>query len=626
MNSGDGLTRAVLEELIEVGQDERVAALSRLNVLDTPMEDAFDEIAILAAKICKTEMAAVTLIDVNRQWFKAAINLPVRETPISESFCTHVVALNDPLIINDATESPAFSDNLLVTGDLGVRFYGGMPIREPGGVPVGALCVIGRLIKPSGLDAMQHRALRALAGQVERLLEMRALLIRRDQQVTAQRALAFRLNDALQKDFLTGLPNRSAFQKALREAIERQRGEGGRVALLLLDLDHFKQINDWLGHDAGDEVLKDFSTKLRNVVRDEDTVARLGGDEFAIIIHVTDDDDQIASAVKSITGRLADPVQYQGRTIAYRQSIGIALYPDHASNEVDLFRHSDLALIEAKSLRGAVVSFNSRMLKKLNSHMEFLEEASVALNEQRVTAFYQPKIDLRSGRVIGFEALARYHRPGVAAEHPRMFEALFQDAKLSRSATDQITVKIFADIRRWIADDINFGHVAINASTYDFSDDNFGERLIRLLDESNVSASKIQIEITETVLLDRGQSHVKRALNLLNEAGVKIALDDFGTGHASLIHLKSFPVHFLKIDRSFIKKVTRDHDDAVIVKAMIELGHGLGIEIVAEGIETSEQLRTIIANGCDMGQGYLFSKAVPSNEVDILTQRKMRLK
>lgn len=500
-----------------------------------------------------------------------------------------------------------------------------MPIRAPGGVPVGALCVIDRLKKPDGLDAMQHRALRTLAGQVERLLEMRAMLSQRDQHVVAQRALAFRLNDALHQDFLTGLPNRSAFQKALKEAIERQRAEGGRVALLLLDLDHFKQINDWLGHDAGDEVLKSFSAKLRNVVRDEDTVARLGGDEFAIILHVTGDDDQLSAAVKSITARLADPVQYHGRTIAYRQSVGIALYPDHASNGVDLVRHCDLALIEAKSLRGAVVSFDSGMVTKLSSHMEFLEEASIALNEQRVTAFYQPKVDLRSGRVIGFEALARYHRPGMPAEQPRMFEALFQDATLSRLATDQILEKVVADIRRWTAEDINFGHVAINAASHDFADNNFGERLIRMMRNSDIHPSNIHVEVTETVLLGRGQSYVYRALDLLNEAGVKIALDDFGTGHASLIHLKKFPVHFLKIDRSFIRKIAQDHDDAAIVRAIIGLGHNLGMETIAEGIETAEQLQKVTAKGCDVGQGYLFSKAVSGNEVDLLTQRIMRV-
>ena len=610
------------KEAFEPRQAERLTALDALHILDTPTEPAFDDLARLAAEICEADMAAVSFLAGHRQWFKAAINLP-RETPISQSFCMHVVERDSLMVVEDATKNNSFAGNALVTGKPGIRFYAGTPIHDPAGTALGALCVIDSRPRPGGLTDLQQRALSTLAVQVERLLEMRLLLAQRDAHMSAQHQLTSDLTKALHHDVLTGLPNRAAFYSALKTVTESRCRNGGRAALLLVDLDHFKQVNDWLGHDAGDAVLRDFAIKLRGAIRAGDIVARLGGDEFGIILRSIENETEILRVINSITERLREPMNYRGRAIEHRQSAGVAIYPDHASCADDLFRNCDLALAEAKEAQRDTVIFDPAMSARHCRHMELLQEARAALGEGRIVAYYQPKVDLRTGQAVGFEALARHLRPGVGAEHPDLFGALFEDATLSRSVTDQVLEQILADIRRWNEEGIQFGHVALNASSHDFTDDGFGERLIQRLKVWNVDPSSIQIEVTETVLLGRGQKYVARALGLLHENGIKIVLDDFGTGHASLIHLKRFPVHGLKIDRSFIEAIERDYDDAAIVRATIGLGRSLGLETVAEGIETVEQLRKVAAKGCDLGQGYLFSPAVSGDQVGALTQMIM---
>ena len=256
------MTVPIRKEVFEPREAERLVALEALNILDTPMEPAFDDLARLAAEICGAEMAAVSFLAGHRQWFKAAINLP-RETPISQSFCAHVAERDSLMVIEDAATHPLFAANPLVTGGPRIRLYAGMPIHSAAGTPLGALCVIDSRPRPGGLSDLQKHALSTLAGQVERLLEMRMLLAQRDEHVAAQQAMSASLTKALHIDALTGLPNRAAFHTALRDLTERWSKIGGRAALLLVDLDHFKQINDWLGHEAGDEVLKDFAAKLR---------------------------------------------------------------------------------------------------------------------------------------------------------------------------------------------------------------------------------------------------------------------------------------------------------------------------------------------------------------------------
>ena len=603
----------------------RMAALEKLQILDTPPELEFDQIVELAANVCNTKMAAISFVTDERQWFKAAINIGITQTPINQSFCAEVVARNGPLIIEDARKNTILANFDLVTGVTGIRFYAGVPIHAPDGTTVGAICVIDQSIRPDGLSDAQLDALKILANQIERLLELRTMLRQRDQLLAEHQAISAELSTSLLSDTLTGINNRAAFQLALENSVAHHAESGAAFALLLFDLDHFKQVNDALGHAAGDQLLKDFSSRLTLCINSDDTIARLGGDEFAIILRSIKDERTLRAKIDGILNALNDPMHYEGRSVYHRQSIGISVFPDHASNAEELYQYSDLALLEAKSARKNFVFFENAMAVSHRENLSLLGEAKAALEKHWIQPFYQPKINLRTGRINGFEALARLPRADSSAEHRALFKVIFGDAELSRLLTDAMTSSVLKDIQAWDAMGLDYGHIAINTSSHDFSDDFFGERLLEKLKAHNVHPSSIQIEITETVLLARGQSHVFRAIQLLSDAGVKIALDDFGTGHASLVHLKELPVHSLKIDRSFIKNIEDELNDTAIVEAILYLGHSLGIEIVAEGIETINQLKKMRGKGCDVGQGFLFGKAVPNDEVDDIIRANLYL-
>ena len=390
---------------------------------------------------------------------------------------------------------------------------------------------------------------------------------------------------------------------------------------MLVDVDHFKQINDSLGHDTGDAMLCAFADRLRAVLRKNDTVARLGGDEFGIVLPGIRREDQIAGMVQSLNTRLHEPIEHNGRLIDCRASIGVAIYPDDSTTAERLIKCSDLALAEAKRSRGCAKTFCSSMADEFERDARMLAVAREGVEEQRIVAHYQPKIDLQTGALVGFEALVRCDRIGHAPILPEMFALAFADRELAAAISEQMMASVLDDVRRWGDRGLGFGHIAINACAADFQADDFGERLLDGIDMRRLNPGMIELEVTEGVFLGRGAHHVARALSLLSLRGVRIALDDFGTGYASLTHLKQFPVDVLKIDRSFVAGIGKNPDDTAIVRALIGLGNSLGIETVAEGIETAAQARFVKAQGCDVGQGFLYSAAQSATHVPALIAR-----
>ena len=597
---------------------QRWASIEACRILDTPRERAFDDLVQIAAEICTTPVATITFIAQHRQWFKAVRGLPFNETPIEQSICWHVVRGTDILEVEDTAGHPQTACNPLVAAPDGLRFYAGAPIKAPDGVAVGVICVADYLPRPGGLTAAQRRTLEALARHVETLLSLRGALRERDQHLAARQELSSALAESFCLDRLTALPNRTLFQAQLEAVIAESRACGTRAAMVLIDLDQFKHINEWLGHDAGDEVLKDFAGLLRKVVRGGDFAARLGSDEFGVILRDVRDDLALDDALRSLAERLHGEVQVKRQTVEHRLSIGIALYPDHAADAVELAQHCDLALREAKARAGSPVMFQAEMSAQHRRHMDLRQQARAALLHNQVVPYYQLKVCLRTGQAVGFEALARNERPGCSAEDPAMFAEAFDHPELNRLMSRRLSEQVFDHMQAWSAVGVPFGHVALNASPHDFADDSFAERLLEQLRRRALPAGALQVEVTESVLLGRGQEPVLRALETLHAAGVQIALDDFGTGYGSLIHLKQFPVHTIKIDRSFVRSIGHSSDDAAIVRAIVGLARSLGIETVAEGIETEAQLRQMTRKGCDLGQGFLFSKAIPAARVPSL--------
>lgn len=432
----------------------------------------------------------------------------------------------------------------------------------------------------------------------------------------AQQEIARQLRWTSEHDSLTKLANRRAFETHLQATIIRAMQSESTVGLLLLDLDHLKHVNDTLGHAAGDHLLTVFSKRLKTSVRGGDFVARLGGDEFAVIFESSPSNLDLPKAGASILKRLQKPIRFEGRLMSAGASIGGAIFPRDAQTANELINNADTALYAMKqSGRGGTKMFHPRMRLEAQIASSQLSLARSALTQQSVEPHYQQKVDLASGRIVGFEALLRWRHATQGIQPPQTVAEAFKDYELAAKIGDFMQRRVFCDMRAWLDRTLPIGFVAINAAPVEFLRDDFAERLLTRMQEQDIPAHLVAVEVTEHVFLDRGFDFVGRALKLLSRSGIKIALDDFGTGYSSLSHLRDYPVDVVKVDRSFIGKVTYDPEVRAIVCAVIELAKSLNLDVVAEGVETEEQRQLLIEQGCGMGQGYLFGQAIEADEV-----------
>jgi diguanylate cyclase (GGDEF)-like protein/PAS domain S-box-containing protein len=443
------------------------------------------------------------------------------------------------------------------------------------------------------------------------------LTIARD--ITEQRSALERIEWTATHDALTHLPNRHYFQERslslLRPSLTAV------AALLLLDLDRLKEVNDTLGHAAGDLLLKTFAERVRGQLGPDQIVARLGGDEFAILLPGVSTDAAIAQFVSALRAALSKPLVHEGREIELRASIGVALFPQDGESPSDLLKSADLALYAAKaSNRGGMLQFRPEMAAGLGKHAEMVWLAQSAVNREEIFPYYQPQIGLDDGRVQGVEALLRWRDAAGEVRTPAEIAAAFEDPMLAQQLGQCMQDRVIADVRSWSEQGLQFGYVAINAAASEFRYDDFAEKLLDKLDRSGVDPGQIQIEITEGVFMGAHVDKVVRALTLLNVKGVTIALDDFGTGFSSLSHLKDFPVGVIKIDRSFVQNLDAPKN-AAIVNAVLNLGSSLGLVVIAEGIETHEQISNLRAHGCKVGQGYLFAQPMPAAAIEALLRQ-----
>lgn len=468
--------------------------------------------------------------------------------------------------------------------------------------------------KPKWWDVVTS-PIRNEAGEVVRLLS-----ISRD--VTAIRETADQLKWASEHDALTYLPNRRAFNAHLQAAILRAMSRGVSTALLLLDLDHFKHINDTLGHSAGDHLLRVFADRLKSVTRQGDFVARLGGDEFAVILENIADEKSISEAGEALVSRLKAPVTYDGRVISGSASIGGAIYPRDAQTANELMKSADTALYALKAAgRGGTKMFQNHMRGEAQRVASQLSLARTAVTDRSVVPHYQPKVHLQTGLIAGFEALLRWQHPTRGMQDPATVLEAFKDYELASKVGELMHEKVLEDISIWLRRGVDLNHISLNAAPAEFLRDDYAEKLLSRMECYQVSSSLIEIEITEHVFLERGAQYVARALGKLKQAGVRISLDDFGTGHSSLSHLRDFPVDVVKIDRSFVGQMIKDDEVAAIVRAVVDLSHSLSLKVVAEGVETAAHRDFLKVMGCDFGQGWFFGKAVPADEVCQIARR-----
>lgn len=437
------------------------------------------------------------------------------------------------------------------------------------------------------------------------------------QDVTAQKRYESELRLAAHYDSLTGLPNRLLFAERLDLALAEAREQRASVGLIVFDVDRFKMINDSLGHDAGDALLREVASRLQRVAPPGATAARLAGDEFAIIIPSLDDSGMGTAQIAGLLAEISSPMVHAGRHIDVSLSAGFAQAFRDGGTAKEIHKSADLALYAAKrDNRGGLREFQRDLRDAAEREKHMLADARAGLQADWIVPFYQPKICLRTGAVLGFESLLRWHHPQQGLRSPASISAAFEDPGTAVQITDRMLERTIRDMVRWADKGVPFGRIAINGSPEDFRRGGFAERILERLEQAKLPPSMLELEVTETVFLGQLAENVSVALKTLSDAGITIALDDFGTGYASLTHLKQFPVDALKIDQSFVSRLTMvDCEDSAIIGAVIELARSLSITTVAEGVETETQAAHLIAKGCDMGQGYLFSRPMAAEQV-----------
>ncbi len=414
-------------------------------------------------------------------------------------------------------------------------------------------------------------------------------------------------------DALTGLANRKRLTEQMAAAGEISLRSGRPMALCLLDLDRFKEINDTLGHHTGDRLLEIAAHRLVRAVRPEDTVARLGGDEFAVLLTEVPDADDAMDAAERIRAALAEPFHLDGMTLQVETSIGVALYPQHTDNVPRLLQLADVAMYQAKEERTGVEIYRPERDIHTPHRLDLLSSVRRAIESDELVMHFQPVVAFPGGRPVGLEALVRWDHPERGLLFPDEFLELVEQSGLLRQLTHIALAKSLGQVATLWAAGMELS-VSVNVSVRDLTDTSFATVVSELLAVHDLPARALRLEITEHVLM-ADPARMTTALESMDRLGVDLSLDDFGTGYSSLVHLKRLPVSEIKIDRSFVQRMTADADDAVIVRSIIDLAHSLGLRVVAEGVETMDTWQALEALGCDLAQGYLVSRPLPAPEL-----------
>ncbi|MBD1835717.1 EAL domain-containing protein [Cyanobacteria bacterium FACHB-472] len=729
----------------------RLEALYQYQILDTAPEPEFDDLTQLAAYICNTPTALVSLVDYNRQWFKSRVGLTASETHRDLAFCAHAIVESDPFIIENAALDQRFATNSLVIGEPHIRFYAGFPLVTPTGYRIGTLCVIDYV--PRRLSTEQIKILQVLSRQVMSQLELRRsyaetedaiardLNNRRQSEKTVQKSLkeladikssldqssivaitnsqgiityvndkfckisqysrdeligqnhyvvnsgyhpkAFfqqmwktiaqgqtwrgeiknrakdgtlywvdttivpfldhdgkpyqyiairnditerkQLEERLRQqsererhqashDRLTELPNRLLFDERLTLALDYVHQQGEMLAVMFLDLDRFKSINDTLGHAIGDQLLQQAARRIEICLKQSDMLARWGGDEFTLIlpyIHSAEDITEIAQRILKV---LEAPFVFSQQELHITASIGIALAPYDGKDAETLLKNADIAMYQAKQRgRNSFQLYTADMNIQGFDQLVLANDLYKALARDEFLLHYQPQVNLQTGQIVGLEALIRWQHPQRGLVPPDQFIAIAEETGQINAIGEWVLRTACAQNRAWQIAGLPPLRVAVNLSGRQFQQ-NLVRLITQVLSETGLEPQYLEIEITETIAMQDLPLTIS-VLKELQEMGVYISMDDFGTGYSSLATLKQFPLHTLKIAREFIKDLATSPKDAAVIQAIVALAHGLSLGVVAEGVETLEQWNFLQSSKCDAMQGYFFSRPLAPEAV-----------
>ena len=462
----------------------------------------------------------------------------------------------------------------------------------------------------------------ALARRASELTEVNLELQREgDERRRSEEQLAY----MAQYDHLTGLANRALFKDRLEQSLARTRRSGNLMALMFLDLNRFKAVNDTLGHGAGDLLLREVAKRLGGCVRESDTVARMGGDEFSIILDDLTEAQQVALVARKLIDSLARPFVLDGHEAFVTTSVGIAVYP--ASDGASLTADADSAMYSAKEHGQNTYRFHTpEMNAQARELLDMEGKLRRALDQEEFLLYYQPQVDLTTGRIVGTEALLRWRHPELGLVSPGRFIPVLEGIGMMVRVGEWVLRTACRQAVAWQRDGLPPLRVAVNLSARQFGKQDLIGLVNSVLGETGFDPHRLELEITESLLMEDIESN-SRLLNALKTSvgGLQVAIDDFGTGYSSLYYLKTLPIDVLKIDQTFIRDLTTDPDDATITTAIINLAHNLGLKVIAEGIETEGQLAYLREKVCDEGQGYYFSHPLPASEFTELLEREESL-
>lgn len=425
-----------------------------------------------------------------------------------------------------------------------------------------------------------------------------------------------RLNFMAFHDSLTALPNRSLFYDRIYHGLARARRSNCKVALMLLDIDRFKIINDSLGHDAGDILLKAIAMRLNEAVRDMDTVARLGGDEFVIVLEGIQDMNDVFQVSNKLLSTLASPIDVNNHSISTTVSIGVSVFPDDGKDTDELLKNADIAMYKAKEAGKNNCQFYTKGMNATAVNFLLLEnDLRRAIELNQLVLHYQPQMDLRTNKMIGVEALVRWQHPDRGLVSPAHFIALAEETGLIVPLGEWVLREACRQQKDWLSRGVQVGKVAINLSPRQFRQKNFPEKVAMILFALDLHPEHIELEITESCAMEHANETINQ-MNQLKEMGMHIAIDDFGTGYSSLAYLQRFPIQKLKIDRSFIHDIHDDINDAAIAKTIIGLAHNMQMIVIAEGVENQCQADWLLTQGCDQAQGFMYAKPMLATQLE----------
>lgn len=423
-------------------------------------------------------------------------------------------------------------------------------------------------------------------------------------------------------DPLTGLPNRNLFYTTLQMGLTQAELRGWQLAVCTVDLNDFKSFNDVWGHLIGDQVLAEFCRRLSNCLNVSDTLGRMDGHELALILMIRKGQTGPKQIVDRIREVLREPFRVQEQDVTLTASIGIALYPDDGADAERLIKQASTAMNRAKQAgRDTYRFYTAQMNVEVQARQELETALRDAVRKQAFELYYQPKISLRDGTLCGVEALLRWHRPGLPSVAPSVFVPILEDMGLISTVGQWVIASVCKQIACWQRSGLGVSQVAINVSAQQIAEGDFVQDIQRSLDEHQVEAKWLELELTESSLMFNTPETIASLL-ALRDLGLKISIDDFGTGYSSLAYLSRFPIDKLKIDIAFIREVPHNAQDAAITRTIIELAHSLNLQVIAEGVENCEQLAFLTENGCDQVQGYLLSRPLPTKELETLLREQ----